>query len=298
MFACAHSFVNLPIDLIMAYTPTGFDAATPAAKLLHTPTLTHNSKTTARAEYSGTCTDIATAITWETEILFLRDQIKQKDLIIANLLNALGLSAMPNAQDFSYPDDPPKNNILSSRTTEHTVKEKATERPVFHPQIKAKSFPSPQRFHISTRNRFAPLSSDYVDQVDLENQDPRVQANKAASTNSETHGLLQKAAEQNNTIGKQINLQRTPVDDVSSKKRVAIFSDSIARGIRKREFNYWLRNHTASFHAFPGVTAQRPGYYMLPYLREQIPDSVILHSGINNLTQAKAGCKCMPRERC
>ena len=68
-------------------------------------------------------------------------------------------------------------------------------------------------------------------------------------------------------------------------KRVYIFSDSIAKGIRKKEFNSLLRNHHATLYDFPGATAKQLAYHMKPYITEDTPDVVIIHVGTNDVTK-------------
>ena len=47
-----------------------------------------------------------------------------------------------------------------------------------------------------------------------------------------------------------------------SKRKIVIFSDSIPRGIRLREFNYWLHKGYAQLKSFPGGTSKELLYYV------------------------------------
>ena len=53
------------------------------------------------------------------------------------------------------------------------------------------------------------------------------------------------------------------------KKQIVIFSDCIPRGIRLREFNYWLHKGYAQLKSFPGGTSKELLYYVKPTLKLQ-----------------------------
>ena len=67
------------------------------------------------------------------------------------------------------------------------------------------------------------------------------------------------------------------------KKQVVIFSDSIPRSIRLREFNYWLHKGYAQFKSFPGGTYKELLYYVEPTLKNKKFDDALLHVGVNDL---------------
>ena len=67
------------------------------------------------------------------------------------------------------------------------------------------------------------------------------------------------------------------------KKQIVIFSDSIPRGIRLREFNYWLHKGYAQLKSFPGGTSNELLYYVEPTLQNKNFDDALLHVGVNDL---------------
>ena len=67
------------------------------------------------------------------------------------------------------------------------------------------------------------------------------------------------------------------------KKQVVIFSDSIPRSIRLREFNYWLHKGYAQFKSFPGGTYKELLYYVEPTLKNKKFDDALLHVGVNDI---------------
>ena len=67
------------------------------------------------------------------------------------------------------------------------------------------------------------------------------------------------------------------------KKQIVIFSDSIPRGIRLRELNYWLHKGYAKLKSFPGGTSKELLYYVEPTLKSKKFDDALLHVGVNDL---------------
>ena len=67
------------------------------------------------------------------------------------------------------------------------------------------------------------------------------------------------------------------------KKQIVIFSDSMPRGIRLREFNYWLHKGYAQLKSFPGGTSKELLYYLKPTLKNKKFDDALLQVGVNDL---------------
>ena len=67
------------------------------------------------------------------------------------------------------------------------------------------------------------------------------------------------------------------------KKQIVIFSDRIRRGIRLREFDYWLHKGYAQLKSFPGGTSKELLYYVEPTLQNKRFDNALLHVGVNDL---------------
>lgn len=93
--------------------------------------------------------------------------------------------------------------------------------------------------------------------------------------------------ERNITFRKRTVPGHASYSEVVQRERfVTVFSDSIAKGIRRHEFNKYLHRHSAKFYAFPGIAASRLGYHMKPYLEEEPPDVALIHVGANNITSS------------
>ena len=67
------------------------------------------------------------------------------------------------------------------------------------------------------------------------------------------------------------------------KKQIVIFSDSIPRGIKLCEFNYWLHKGYAHLKSFPGGTSKELLYYVEPTLKNKNFGDALLHVGVNDL---------------
>ena len=75
---------------------------------------------------------------------------------------------------------------------------------------------------------------------------------------------------------------------IKNDKKIRIISDSIPKGIRIKEFNRYVKNGNARIKSFPGTTIQQlNNYYSIPTLKEEKPEIVILHVGINDLLSSR-----------
>ena len=63
---------------------------------------------------------------------------------------------------------------------------------------------------------------------------------------------------------------------------IKIFSNSITKGIRARQFSQTVKTENGRIHSFPGATSKQLLHYLDVNL-EGTTDTVILHIGINNL---------------
>ena len=72
------------------------------------------------------------------------------------------------------------------------------------------------------------------------------------------------------------------------KKQIAIFSDSIPRGIKLHEFNYWLHKSYAQVKSFPDGTSKKLLYYVEPTFKNKKFDFALLHVGVNELVSDKS----------
>jgi hypothetical protein len=66
----------------------------------------------------------------------------------------------------------------------------------------------------------------------------------------------------------------------SAYNDITILSDSICSRIRINEFNYYVKNGRASMKVFPGSIPKEMLEYCIPSLRDKIPDTCVLSSGV------------------
>ena len=62
-----------------------------------------------------------------------------------------------------------------------------------------------------------------------------------------------------------------------------MFSGSIPKGIRIREFNRYITNATARLESFPGATSIELKHYVIPVLQEESFNSALIHIGIYDI---------------
>ena len=80
------------------------------------------------------------------------------------------------------------------------------------------------------------------------------------------------------------NIKASNENNHHNNKKIRILCDSIPKGIRIKEFNRYIKYGYARIKSFPGTTInQLNNYYSIPTLKEEKPEIVILHVGINDL---------------
>ena len=67
------------------------------------------------------------------------------------------------------------------------------------------------------------------------------------------------------------------------KKQLVIFGDGIPRGIRLREFNYWLHKSYNQLKSFPDDTSEELLCYVEPTLKDKNFNATLMHVGVNDL---------------
>ena len=71
-----------------------------------------------------------------------------------------------------------------------------------------------------------------------------------------------------------------------------MFSDSIPKGIRIREFNRYITNATVRLKSFPGATSKELAHYVVPTLQEELFNSALIHIGINDILKYQSDSQC------
>ena len=71
------------------------------------------------------------------------------------------------------------------------------------------------------------------------------------------------------------------------KRKLYVLGDSHLKRLSKQLFNYSLRDTHAVIKNFDGATAKRLGHHILSILKDDKPDSVLIHIGINDINNHK-----------
>ena len=90
--------------------------------------------------------------------------------------------------------------------------------------------------------------------------------------------------------------EKSPIQNINStyskaiipkKKSIALFSDSILRGIKTKHLNSQVNEGRIHLKAFPGAKANQLNHYVVPMLEEFNYDCAIIHVGINDILRSK-----------
>ena len=71
------------------------------------------------------------------------------------------------------------------------------------------------------------------------------------------------------------------------KRKLFVVGDSHLKRLSKQLFNYSIRDTHAVIKNFDGATTKRLGHHVLPILKEDKPDSVLIHIGTNDVNNHK-----------
>ena len=128
--------------------------------------------------------------------------------------------------------------------------------------------------------------SDVNNDEDLHTAQPS--SAKQFKSKSRPHIITQDYPEKN-YIRKPIRPGESSYSEaVKDGKLAYIFSTSITKGIRNREFDNYYNLGTARFRRFNGAKAKYVKHYVLPTLYEEKPQIVVLQCGGNDLPKSNA----------
>ena len=82
--------------------------------------------------------------------------------------------------------------------------------------------------------------------------------------------------------------QEIPLTAISlTKKKMKIFGVNMIKGIRNKEFNFYLERCHAQLKSYPGVTAKELKHNIQFPIQMDTPDIVVIHGGCNDVTPDK-----------
>ena len=74
---------------------------------------------------------------------------------------------------------------------------------------------------------------------------------------------------------------------IHKKDNIALFSDSIPRGMNIKEINRQIQGGRIHVKAFPGAKSTQLNHYVTTTLEEYSYDAAIIHAGINDILRSK-----------
>ena len=74
---------------------------------------------------------------------------------------------------------------------------------------------------------------------------------------------------------------------IPKKDEVALFSDSIPRGMSIKEINRQIQGGRIHVKAFPAAKSTQLNHYVIPTLGECSYDAAVIHAGINDILRSK-----------
>ena len=99
-----------------------------------------------------------------------------------------------------------------------------------------------------------------------------------------TQSPIEEDVDENGVRQRVVPGPRTYSEVTERGEETIIFSNSITKGINRREFNDWYDGEgTLSFRRFHGGKARHITHYLKPHLEEVAPKTVIIQSGGNDL---------------
>ena len=87
-------------------------------------------------------------------------------------------------------------------------------------------------------------------------------------------------------------IEKSLLRNKRKSKRIIVFSDSIAKGIRIRKFNYYITNATARLKTFLGAASKVLTHYVVLTVQEESTNSALMLIGINNVLKDQRYLQC------
>ena len=254
-----------------------------------------------------------------SQIDFLKNENLHKNIMISSLIEMLGkYESKSNSNDFSlsntvfnkdsdltmHKDSTRRDNTLNDLTTNticngendvstpHVDEEFITVRrgKRKHTKLSRNIYESEK---IISPNRFAPLEAENNCRS-RDKEDINVQTENAIETSYKSDNVQRRPSvviDRFPERNKNFKYVRPGIKNyneaVIEGKPTVIFTTSIAKGIRVRDFNYSLGNGTAKVVRFHGAKANKFSHYIVPTLIEEQPKSVILQFGGNDLATTR-----------
>ena len=218
------------------------------------------------------------------EINFLKNELASKNKIIEILHeNSLRCNDISTQQNFKNIDE------FQTIRTSSRVNRKANQANEFvlPTSNRYQCFDTADNVIFSTNNEKINDNDNYRKPTPIQTSsnkgnDVRKRPSFIPNHHEENQQDFRKSKQPSKTYSEAVNSE-----NCRAKKKTIIFTDSIPKGIRMREFNYFIKNGTAQMKCFPGATSKDLNYYVIPTLENNSYDQVLIHVGINDLLNSE-----------
>ena len=214
------------------------------------------------------------------EINFLKNELASKNKIIEILHeNYIRCNDISTQQNFKNIDE------FQTIRTSSRVNSKANQANEFAlpTSNRYQCFDTTDKVIFSTKNEKINDNDNYRKPTPIQTSsnkgsDVRKRPSFIPNNHEENQQNFRKRKQPSKTYSEAVNSE-----NCRAKKKTIIFTDSIPKGIRRKEFNNFIKNGTAQMKCFPGATSKDLNYYVIPTLENNSYDQVLIHVGINDL---------------
>lgn len=145
---------------------------------------------------------------------------------------------------------------------------------------------------LANRYNVLPVEESFVEVADESDFTGNVVENRFQNLNSKNKNGRRPLIVTNNFPENDVIINRrktvpgnTSYSEIVEKgKMTYVFGTSLIKGIRRNEFNYYLKNTHAIFKSYPGATVRELKHNIQFPLHVNTPDNVILHAGCNDIS--------------
>ena len=213
------------------------------------------------------------------EINFLKNELASKNKIIEILHeNSLRCNDISTQQNFKNIDE------FQTMRTSPRVNRKANQANEFAlpTSNRYQCFDTADKVIFSTNNEKINDNDNHRKPTPIQTSsnkgnDVRKRPSFIPNHHEENQQDFRKSKQPSKTYSEAVNSE-----NCRAKKKTIIFTDSIPKGIRMREFNYFIKNGTAQMKCFPRATSKDLNYYVIPTLENNSYEQVLIHVGIND----------------
>ena len=232
----------------------------------------------------------------------LWDELENKNTIIKSLIDNFkqladsirkSNTSVPLLQTPDFPEN--SNFILPKKYAHRETYDKSKPTNILSPNRYQLLEPPSENFELVSEN------FQNTDALRLPGNDKELRRNRNV-LNSQNTGSKRPSVVISKYPERQTNFSRPPVTSGTKlfseafqpskgQRNILIFTDSIPKGIRIREFNSFINNGKTKMVSFPGATSNEILHYLDVHLTNSSTDAVILHVGVNDLLEDNSQLK-------